>query len=147
MKRQHCTVLVLALALAAGGALAQPPYGAGPEGWGPGYRGGPMGPARWMQLDVESRSERGAYVVAIRYAGIAPEELKVVEEGRDLHVYVERSAQQEGLQGRSFASSRMSRRVSLPPDADFSKAQRQEGPGFVTLLIPRRMPMGPGPRW
>ena len=41
-------------------------------------------------------------------------------------------------------ASRRTREGSLPADADPSRMQRQEGPGFVTLLIPRQMM---GPRW
>ena len=97
-----------------------------------------------MGLAYQRIGSRGE---AIRYLGIAPEELKIAEEGRDLQIYVERATQQQGPQGRAFSSSRMSRRVSLPADADVSQMQRQEGPGFVTLWVPRRMMMGPGPRW
>jgi hypothetical protein len=146
MKAVQCSVLAFVLALTAGSALAQPPYAWGPGG-GPGYLSGPMGPSAWVRLDVETQSERDVYIVAIRYLGITPEELKIAAEGRDLQIYVERAAQQGGPQGRAFSSSRMSRRVSLPADADFAQMQRQEGPGFVTLWVPRRMMMGPGPRW
>jgi hypothetical protein len=38
----------------------------------------------------------------------------------------------------------MSRRVNLPAGADVSQMTRQDGPGFVTLFVPRRMG---GPRW
>lgn len=146
MKVVQSSVLACVLALGAGTVLAQPPYAWGPGG-GPGYLGGPMGPGARVRLDVDTQSERGVYIVAIRYLGIAPEELKIAEEGRDLQIYVERATQQQGPQGRAFSSSRMSRRVSLPADADVSQMQRQEGPGFVTLWVPRRMMMGPGPRW
>jgi hypothetical protein len=146
MKAVQCSVLVFVLALGAGPVLAQPPPAWGPGG-GPGYLGGPMGPGARVWLDVETQSERGVYIVAIRYLGIAPEELKIAQEGRDLRIYIEREAQQEGPRGRAFSTSRMSRSVSLPADADFAQMQRQEGPGFVTLWVPRRMMMGPGPRW
>jgi len=146
MKALQCSVLACVFALGAGAVLAQPPPVWGPGG-GPGYLGGPMGPGARARLDVETQSERGMYIVAIRYLGIAPEELKITQEGRDLRIYVEREAQQEGPQGGAFAVSRISRRVSLPADADVAQMQRQEGPGFVTLWVPRRMMMGPGPRW
>jgi len=146
MKTVQCSVLAFVLALGAGPLLAQPPYAWGPGG-GPGYLGGPMGPGARVRLDVETQSERGMYIVAIRYLGVAPEELKIDQDGRDLRIYVERAAKQEGPRGRAFSTSRMSRRVSLPADADVAQMQRQEGPGFVTLWVPRRMMMGPGPRW
>jgi len=144
MKARHCSALALAIALGAGSAVAQAPYGGGPFGWGPGA-GGPTG-STWgmMRLDVDTSMERDVFVVVIRYAGIAPEDLKVAQQGRDLRIFVERSTQQEGPGGRVFGSSRMSRDVSLPADADPSRMQRQDGPGFATLLFPRRMP---GPRW
>ena len=146
MKAVQSSVLAFVLALGAGPVLAQPPPAWGPVG-GPGYLGGPMGPAARVRLDVETQSERGVYIVAIHYLGIAPEELKIAQEGRDLRIYVEREEKQEGPRGRAFAASRMSRRVSLPADADVAQMQRQEDPGFVTLWVPRRMMMGPGPRW
>lgn len=149
MKTTQCKVLGLVIALGAGAATAQVPYVQGPYGWdpgggGPGYFGGPMGPASRIWLDVETEVARDVFVVAIRYAGITPEELKLAQDGRDLRIYVDRSTQQVGPYGRMFGGSWMSRNVSLPADADPSQMQRQEGPGFVMLLIPRRMM---GPRW
>ncbi len=149
MKTTQCKVLGLVIALGAGAATAQVPYVQGPDGWGPGgggpgYFGGQMGPASRIWLDVETEVARDVFVVAIRYAGITPEELKLAQDGRDLRIYVDRSTQQVGPYGRMFGGSWMSRNVSLPADADPSQMQRQEGPGFVMLLIPRRMM---GPRW
>lgn len=147
MKAATCKVLGLVIALAAGSAAAQAPYGDGPWGsgpGGPGYPGGPMGPASRVWLDVQTETERDVFVVGIRYAGVAPDELKIEPRDGDLLIRVERANQQQGLQGRMFSGSRMSRRVNLPAGADFSKMQRQDGPGFVTLFVPRpRM----GPRW
>lgn len=149
MKATAFQMAGLALALSAGVAMAQAPYGPGPYGWGPdvggpGYPGGPRGPAARVWLDVDTQSERGVFLVAIRYAGIAPDELKITPQDDELRIHVERSTQQQGPHGRMFAGSHVSRRVNLPADADVSKMQRQDGPGFVTLVIPRRMV---GPRW
>lgn len=147
MKATACKVLGLVVALAAGSAAAQVPYGEGPWGWGPGgpgYPGGPMRPAGRVWLDVQTQTERDVVIVGIRYAGVAPDELKITSEDGDLLVKVERSKQQEGPQGRMLSGSWMSRRVHLPVGADASKMQRQDGPGFVTLFVPRRMM---GPRW
>jgi HSP20 family molecular chaperone IbpA len=149
MKATPCKVLGLVIALAAGSAVAQAPYGEGPWGGGPGaggpgYFGGPMGPVSRVWLDVETQTERDLFVVGIRYTGIAPEELKIEPQDGDLLIQVERSTQQQGPQGRMFSGGRMSRRVGLPAGADVSTMQRQDGPGFVTLFVPRRMM---GPRW
>lgn len=147
MKAIRLTALGLVIALGAGVATAQGPYGPGPQGWGPGavpgYPGGPLGRASRVWLDVETQSERDLVFVGIRYAGIAPEELKITPTDGDLLIHVERSAQQQGPRGRTFAGSHTSRRVGLPAGADVARMQRQDGPGFVTLLIPRTM----GRRW
>lgn len=149
MKATPCKVLGLVIALAAGSAVAQAPYGVGPWGGGPGaggpgYLGGPMGSVSGFWLDVETQTGRDLFVVGIRYTGIAPEELKIEPQDGDLLIQVERATQQQGPQGRMFSGSRMSRRVNLPAGADVSQMQRQDGPGFVTLFVPRRMM---GPRW
>ena len=147
MKATLCKVLGLAIALAAGSATAQTPYGDGPWGWGPGgpgYSGGLMGRADRVWLDVQTETERDVFVVGIRYAGVAPDELKIEPTDGDLLIRVERSQQQQGPQGRMFSAGRVWRRVNLPAGADVSKMQRQDGPGFVTLFVPRRMM---GPRW
>ncbi len=139
--------LGLAMALVAGSATAQTPYGDVPWGWGPGgpgYSGGPVGPASRVWLDVQTETERDVFVVGIRYAGVAPDELKIEPTDGGLLIRVERSQQQQGPQGRMFSGGWMSRRVNLPAGADVSKMQRQDGPGFVTLFVPRRMM---GPRW
>jgi HSP20 family molecular chaperone IbpA len=103
-----------------------------------------MGPASHVWLDVQTETGRDVFVVGIRYAGVAPDELKIEPQDGDLLIRVERSNQQQGLQGRMFSGSRMWRRVNLPAGADVSKMQRQDGPGFVTLFVPRPMM---GPRW
>jgi len=144
MKATTCRVLGLVIALAAGSAAAQTPYGDGPWGWSPGYPGGPMGPAGRVWLDVQTETARDLFVVGIRYAGVAADELKITAEDGDLLVQLERSNQQQGSQGRMFSGSRIWRRVNLPAGADVSRMQRQEGPGFVTLFVPRRTM---GPRW
>jgi HSP20 family molecular chaperone IbpA len=137
MTRAVTGVLFGVLAAFAATASAQPaPYG----GWDP--AGGPAGGAPGfrtpVRLDVDSRMERDVYLIAIRFAGVAPEEVKIAQEGRELRVSVERRSGWQGPAGRSTAASRLSRRVSLPPDADFAKAQRQEFPGLITYAVPRR---------
>jgi HSP20 family molecular chaperone IbpA len=144
MKATRLAALGLVVALGAGVATAQAPYGWGPGPGGPGYGAGAMGPMPRVLLDVETQTERDVFVVGIRYAGIAPEELKITTEDGDLLIRVERSAQQQGPQGRMYAGGWMSRRVNLPAGADVSQMTRQDGPGFVTLFVPRRMG---GPRW
>ena len=116
-------------------AQPMPPGGWGPDmglsGAGPGFRA----PVR---LNVDSRSERDVYLIAIQYSGVAPDEVKVAQEGRDLRVSVERSSGGQGPMGRGFAGGWISRSVSLPPDADFARAQRQDMPGLITYVVPRR---------
>lgn len=141
MKGTTCKMLGLVIALVAGSAAAQGPYGGGPWGFGP---GGPIGPARDAWLDVQTQTEGGLVVVGIRYTGIAPEELKIEPKNGDLLIRVERSQQQMGPQGRMFSGGQMWRHVNLPVGADVSRMQRQDGPGFVTLFVPRRTM---GPRW
>lgn len=144
MKASRLTVVGLVVALGAGVATAQTPYGWGSGPGGPGYGPGAMGPMPRVLLDVETQSERDVFLVGIRYAGITADELKITPEDGDLLIRVERSTQQQGPQGRMFSSGWMSRRVNLPAGADVSQMTRQDGPGFVTLYIPRRMG---GPRW
>jgi HSP20 family molecular chaperone IbpA len=138
MKPIACGTLVGVLVATLGTASAQPvaPYG----GWSPdgGPPGGPPGFVAPMRLAVDSRMERDVYLIAIRYAGVAPEDVKVVQDGRQLTVSVERRGETQGAMGRSVGQSRIARSVSLPPDADFARAQRQEVPGLITYVVPRR---------
>lgn len=141
MKRAACAWIFGALVTASATASGQPVPGfGGPFEWGPdmGMPGGPYGYRAPVRLDVESRSERDVYLIAIRFAGVAADEVKINQEGRELRVAVERSAGGQGPAGRRFSSGFISRSVSLPPDADFSKAQRQEMPGLITYVVPRR---------
>ena len=140
MKAATYRVLGFVIALAAGSAAAQ----VGPWGWGSDNPGGPRGPAGPVWLDVQTETGREVFVVGIRYAGVAPDELKIEPQDGDLLIQVERSQQQQGPQGRMFSGGRIWRRVNLPAGADVSKMQRQDGPGFVTLFVPRRTM---GPRW
>lgn len=133
MKRAVRGVLFGMLATFAAAASAQPaPYG----GWGPEI--GPPGFQPPVRLNVDSRMERDVYLIAIQYAGVAPDEVKIAQEGRELRVTVERASGSQGPMGRGFSSGRMSRSVFLPPDADFANAQRQELPGLITYAVPRR---------
>lgn len=127
---------VLLATLGTASAQSVAPYG----GWGPdgGPPGGPPGFAAPMRLAVDSRMERDVYLIAIRYAGVAPEEVKVVQAGRQLTVSVERSGAMQGPMGHGAGQSRIARSVSLPQDADFTRAQRQEMPGLITYVVPRR---------
>lgn len=144
MKATRLVALGLVVALGTGVATAQAPYGWGPGPGGPGFGPGAVGPIPRVLLDVQTQTERDVFLVGIRYAGVSPEELKIAPEDGDLLIRVERSTQQQGPQGRRFSAGWMSRRVNLPAGADVSQMTRQDGPGFVTLVIPRRMG---GPRW
>jgi HSP20 family molecular chaperone IbpA len=133
MKHTTRSLIFGALVAWAATAAAQPaPYG----GWGPEM--GPPGFGAPIRLNVDSRMERDVYLIAIQYAGAAPDEVKIAQEGRDLMVSIERASGADGPMGRRFSSGRISRSVSLPPDADFANARRQEMPGLITYTVPRR---------
>jgi HSP20 family molecular chaperone IbpA len=76
---------------------------------------------------------------------VDPATVDVQQRGRQLRIRVSRSNQTNysddqttGYRNYSFSySSRTSRRITLPRDADVSAMQRQDEDGLVTLVFPR----------
>ena len=119
------------------------PYGppGGTPGYGPpGYYGGDY-PAPQSIRIAKDRSEQG-YVVTISLVGYQPSDLEVVRSGRWL-VVQRRAAdqdvqQQPGAYSFQRSYSSLSRRLTLPRDADLEATQREDGDGFIRLTIPRQ---------
>lgn len=138
-------------------------YGRPPRGsYGPGYYtrepAGPYGPGfsrgepetgyvSGPELHVERDSTSDAYIVRIHTRkDVDPATVDVQQRGRQLLIRVSRSNQanyqNDQMAGyrRSYSvsySSHVSRRLTLPRDADVSAMQREDGDGMVTLTFPR----------
>lgn len=130
------------LLLAAGGAEGYWYGPAGPPPWygSPGYYPGETYRAPQRIRIAVDRAEAG-YVVTISLTGYKPSDIEVVRSGRWL--IVQRAAsdqdvtQRPGAYSFSRSYSSLSRRVTLPRDADLEAIQREDGDGFIRLIIPR----------
>jgi HSP20 family molecular chaperone IbpA len=126
-----------------------PPFGprmSGPQPYRGGFgRGGPMGQSGGLR--IERRATDDAYLLEIKLSGIKPAEVEVRVQGPWVLISRISSAQSEqeetisdgGGYRRSFSysSGSMSRRFSLPPDADGAALQRQDADDAVHVSIPR----------
>lgn len=153
---------VLAGCLSTGLAWAYPPFDHNFDyfnqyWWGmPGAWQLPVwGPGTWNAMPMQTgfHINQGAdldrYYVNIQLAGSAPEQVLVsLDEGRWLTIRIQdrSSTHQEftSPQGNgwtrtySFGGGQQMMRITLPPDADFTAMARDNQPGLVRLVIPRR---------
>jgi len=133
---------LVAMFLAVGSAEAYwygPPVQA-PWYGAPGYYPGNYAAPQRIRIATD-RTQQG-YVVTIRLTGYRPSDIEVVRSGRWL--IVQRAASDQNLDqqpgGYSFRQSysSLSRRLTLPRDADLEAIQREDGDGFIRLTIPRQ---------
>lgn len=119
------------------------------QGWwypppqGPGYYGYGTGrPARAPSIDVSTRREGDHYVVTILLNGYQPSDLEITRWGRWLNVQRAASSEDKttepGAYSYSYSYGTLSRRISLPQDADLDQMVREDGEGVIRLTIPRR---------
>jgi hypothetical protein len=86
------------------------------------------------RLHLARSADSGAYYLEIGFdSGVAPD-LALQVRGRALRLHVRQDARAPGVACRT----RISRTVTLPPDADPRHMERYEEGGRVTLVIPRR---------
>jgi len=135
------------------GPPSAPPTWPGPRdsapGWGaPGYSFD-RSPARAPVVMHLSRSaDVENYYVDIELSGIEPKDIEVRAEGRWLVLGSDRSTQQsdetsfdEGqgyTRSYRFSTGTVSRRLTLPRDADLSALRRDDGEGSIRITVPRR---------
>lgn len=105
----------------------------------PGFFSGMMSGNFWMEPSADAQG----YYYAVRYSGDPPEVAGEIF-GPMLRITVRQSLGAPG----SFFRNQMSQSFPLPQDADPQQMVRQDQPGRVVFMMPRRMPMSPyGPRW
>lgn len=123
----------------------------GPEGYGmppAGFPGGRYGYGSDRPgMQVSRRTTEDAYLLDIQLRGMRPDEVQVRAQGRWITIDRVSSAQEvreEQLdQGRgyarsfSYSSGTASRRMTLPPDADTSAMQREDGESSIRIRFPR----------
>ena len=114
----------------------------GPPG-GPGYQryGGGYTPyARSPSIDVSTQRTGDGYLVSILLNGYQPEDLEVVRWDRWLIVQRagsdQDSAVSPGAYRYNYSYSTLSRRITLPRDADLSRMEREDREGMIQLTIP-----------
>lgn len=138
--RLYLGLATLFLAAGAAEGYWYGPPGAPPWYGSPGYYPGEYYRAPQRIRIATDRSEQG-YVVTIGLTGYQPSDIEVVRSGRWLIVQRAASgqdvAQQPGAYSFSRSYSSLSRRVTLPQDADLESIQREDGDGFIRLTIPR----------
>ena len=118
---QHRTALALLLAA----CFVSAPVSAAPYG--------PRGYGAECGLDIERGADRDAYYLEIRSDAGAPEVAMQVR-GRLLRLQARQAADQRSASCRT----RFSKSLTLPRDADPGQIQRQDEPGRVLIIIPRR---------
>jgi HSP20 family molecular chaperone IbpA len=104
-------------------------------------------------IDIETRQDDKGYYLIIHTRGITPERVKVdtrgnsisIEAGNEQSRKVTRndpgagdSRQSYSYYSYSSSSSRISRRLNLPADADTGKVVREDGKDQVTVFIPKK---------
>ena len=121
-----------------------------------GYWYGPPGPSPWygspgyypgdyyrtpQRIRIATDRSPTGYVVTISLTGYQTSDIEVMRSGRWL--VVQRAAadqdvaQQPGAYSFHRSYSTLSRRVTLPRDADLDAIQREDGDRFIRLTIPR----------
>jgi hypothetical protein len=125
------------------GAPGGPGYGYGPyaypydypppPSYGRSYQRGPS-------IRVNTRRDADGYLVSIQLQGLEPTDVTVARSGRWLIVQKIRSesesAQAPGSYSYSHSYGGVSRRVSLPRNADLDAMIREDGEGQILLRIP-----------
>ena len=116
----------------------------GPPGGPPSYDRYGAPPPRYTRspsIDVSTRKAGDTYVVTISLNGYVPEDLEVAHAGRWLLSQRARSAQdsaqEPGAYSYQHSYSTVSRRITLPRDADVSRMERADSEGMIRLTIPR----------
>lgn len=100
----------------------------GPGAW-PGDRG-------WFDIDVDDTDD--GWTVTARLPGVAPEEVIVEVEGRELSIRARKAADEEGDgQARMSARSAFHYRLSLPSDVDPDNVNATMDHGLLTIRLPR----------
>jgi HSP20 family protein len=100
----------------------------GAGGW-PGDRG-------WFDIDVDDSDD--GWTVTARLPGMAPEEVVVEVEGRELSIRARKATGEEGDgQARMSERSAFHYRLSLPSDVDPDKVDATMDHGLLTIRLPR----------
>jgi HSP20 family molecular chaperone IbpA len=120
-----------------------PPRGFPGRGYGYGYGYGGDRPG----IQVSRRTSEDAYVLDIQLRGMRPDEVQVRTQGRWITIDRVGSAQEVRQEqfddGRgyahsySYSSGTATRRMTLPPDADASAMQREDGESSIRIRFPR----------
>jgi hypothetical protein len=96
-----------------------------------------------VQFNIVKSADQYAYYIQIRYKGIGPEGIAVmpVQGG----VVIKSTRQQRQQQITSYGAVQyyssgqaMQSRVGIPPDGDLSRLGRNDKPGLIELVIPRK---------
>ncbi len=105
-------------------------------------------PARWRKDRPVSHA--GEYTVDLVLPGLAPENLEVVVEGRDLVVRgglrVEEEKDEGGVRVHRLRGAAFERRVRLPRDVDGDAIRATLERGILTVRLPRVTGGSEGPR-
>lgn len=144
MKRHFliCATLgVLAASTLPGSATGWAPPGYGAPGYAP--------PSMPASIHIRRHLDQSNYYITVLLEGVAPQDILVsVEQGRWLMLRGD-TGQSNDKQTRSedgsrysrsysFSSSRLSRRIHLPRDADHAALKRENREGELEITIPRR---------
>lgn len=95
---------------------------------------GPRGYGAECGLDIQRSADPDAYYLEIRSDAAATPEVAMQVRGRLLRLQARQAAEQRSASCRT----RFSKSLTLPRDADPGQIQRQDEPGRVLIIIPRR---------
>lgn len=96
--------------------------------------GQPGGTGGWHP-DVEINEDEGSFVVLARLPGVAPDEVVVDLNDRDLQI---RARHTEGEAEGARSSSAFDYRVTLPSDVDVDSVDATMDHGLLTIRLPKR---------
>lgn len=96
--------------------------------------------ADWSPPDVDMTEDNEGWTVTVRLPGVAPEEVEVDLDERDLHVRARSEAEVNAAMGGEAAGSRrrgFDYRVTIPGETDPEQVDATMDHGLLTVRLPR----------
>lgn len=97
--------------------------------------------AQGVSFAVHQQADPYGYYVLVHYAGLAPQDLRVLPKTAGFLVEARQSTGVGAPGFGTFSVSQFSQWVALPPDADLARAQRRDEAGRILIVVPR-LPAG-----
>ena len=96
-----------------------------------------------VQFRILRSSDPFGYYIRIQYKGIAPEGIRITPQRGSVRIHTARQEQKREVSDngsiRYFSSGQeINSVVAIPPDGDLSRLGRNDKPGVIEVVIPRK---------